>query len=47
MEANLSEYITEYYSTDYEEDNNYDEEWAEKEDVEYQDRVFEELNGED
>lgn len=42
MEANLSEYITEYYATDYEENSNYDEEWAEKEDQGWEDRCYDE-----
>lgn len=47
MEANLSEYITEYWEIQDRLNSNYsDEEWAEKEDRDYEDKIFEELNEE-
>lgn len=48
MEPNLSEYITEYWETQDRLNSNYsDEEWAEREDAGYEDRVFEEMNRKD
>lgn len=41
MEANLSEYITKYWETQDKLNSNYsDEEWAEKEDIGWEDRCY-------
>lgn len=45
MEPNLSEYITEYWETQDKLNSNYsDEEWAEREDQDYEDKFLEEEN---
>lgn len=42
MEPNLSEYITEYWTTENESNIDYDEMWAEKEDMGWEDRCYDE-----